>query len=99
MKVIFNEIKFTIKKASENEKHPNLLAFITLRFEEKNGGYFILSGFTLWRSKFGGYHIEVPNKPGFKYCLISRPLWKEIEQKITRQYDYESIPVIEEEKE
>ena len=97
METNFNKIEFIIKKATGEKKHPNLLAFITLRIEEgKSDEYIIISGFTLWKSKFGGYNVEVPNKPGFKYCLISKFLWEEITQKIIKEYNYESIPVIEE---
>jgi len=97
MKINFNKIEFVIKKPTGEKKHPNLLAFIALRLEEENGEYFIISGFTLWRSKFGGYNVEVPNKPGFKYCLISKLLGEEIKQKIVKKYNYESIPIVEEE--
>jgi len=98
MKININEIKFTIKRATDKKKHPNLLAYITLTFKEEFGEYFTISGFTFWKSKFGGYNVEVPSKIGFKYCLIEKSLWRKIKQEIIKQYDYESIPIIEENK-
>ena len=96
MQININEIKFTIKKATGNEKHPNLLAYVTLTFKEESGEYFTISGFTFWRSKFTGYNLEVPGKAGFKYCIADKSLWRKIKQEIIRQYEYETIPVVEE---
>jgi len=96
MKINIKEIKLTINEASGEKKHPNLLAFVTLTLKEEDGQYFSISGFTLWKSKFGGYNIEAPGKRGFKYCLIGKSLWQRIKKEIIKQYDYESIPIIEE---
>ena len=98
MKININEIKFTIKQATDSNKHPNLLAYITLTFKGESGEYFTISGFTLWKSNYGGYNVEVPSKRGFKYCLIEKSLWQKIKKEIIDKYDYESIPIIEEDK-
>lgn len=95
MRINITELKFTIKEATDTNKHPNLLAYVTLTFKEGTGEYFTMSGFTLWKSKYGGYNVEVPSKRGFKYCLIEKSLWRKIKQEIINQYDYDNIPVIE----
>jgi len=96
MTINITELKFTIKEATDANKHPNLLAYVTLTFKEETGEYFTMSGFTLWKSKYGGYNVEVPSKRGFKYCLIEKSLWRKIKQEIINQYDYDNIPVVEE---
>jgi len=98
MKININELNFTIKEATNSNKHPNLLAYITLTLRGDFGEYLTISGFTLWKSNYGGYNVEVPGKRGFKYCLIEKSLWGKIKQEIIKQYDYENIPVIEEDK-
>jgi len=98
MKININEIKFTIKKATEDNKHPNLLAYINLILEGEMGEYLSISGFTLWQSKFDGYNIEMPGKKGFKYFLSEKSLWRKIKQEIIKQYDYMIIPVVEDDK-
>jgi len=97
MKININEIKFKIKLV-EGEKHPNLLAYATLIFQEESGEYFTISGFTLWKSKYGGYNLEVPSNKGFKHCLFEKSFKQKIKQEIIKQYEYESIPLIEEKK-
>ena len=96
MKININEINFTIKQATDINKHQNLLAYITLTFKGELGEYFTISGFTLWKSNYGGYNVEVPGKRGFKYCLIEKSLWGKIKQEIIDQYDYKNIPIVEE---
>jgi hypothetical protein len=96
MKININEINFTIEQVTDSNKHENLLAYVTLIFREESGAYLTISGFTLWRSKYGGFNVEVPSKPGFKYCLIEKSLWRKIKQEIIKQYDYGTIPIVEE---
>lgn len=96
MKININEIKFTIKKLTGLKKHPNLLANITIIFKEESGEYLTISGFTLWKSKFEGYNLEVPSKPGFKFSLISTSLKNKIKKEVIKQYEYEDIPIVEE---
>ena len=96
MIIKINEVKFKIRQATDANKHPSLLAYITLIFKEESGEYLTISGFTLWKSKYGGYNVEVPSKRGFKYCLFEKSLWRKIEQEIIKQYEYEKIPIVEE---
>jgi len=96
MKVNINEIKFTIKEAIKEGKHENLLAYATVMFKGELGEYFSISGFTVWKSKYGGYNVAVPSKQDFKYCLIEKSLWRRIKQEIIEKYEYMEIPVIEE---
>ncbi|MDD5552069.1 MAG: hypothetical protein PHI88_02865 [Candidatus Pacebacteria bacterium] len=97
MKINITELKFTIKKA-EGEKHPNLLAYVSILLKEESGEYLSFSGFTLWKSNYGGYNLEVPGKRGFKYCLIEKSLLKKIKEEVIKKYEYKDIPVIEDEK-
>lgn len=96
MQININEIKLKITKATDDKKHPNLLAYVALTFKEESGEYLTISGFTFWRSKFAGYNLEAPGKVGFKYCMADKSLWRKIKQEIIRQYEYETIPVVEE---
>lgn len=96
MEINFKAIKFKIKLANDENTHENLLAYVTLTFQEESGEHFIVSGFTFWKSKFSGYNIEAPQRPGFKYCFISTTLKRKIEKEIIRKYEDETIPVINE---
>lgn len=98
MEIKINEVKFTIREATEKNKHQNLLAYVSITFKEESGSYFTISSFTFWKSKYGGYNVTVPSKPGFEYCLIEKSLWRKIRKEIIAQYEYESIPVIENKK-
>jgi hypothetical protein len=91
------EIKVKIQKIKK-KTHPNLLAFATLIFKGNAGEYFAISGFTIWKSKYGGYNVKVPSKPGFKFCLFEESLWRRLKEKIIKAYEYEEIPIINEEK-
>lgn len=95
MEIKINEIKFTIREATEENKHPNLLAYVSVTLKEESGGYLTMSGFTFWKSKYSGYNVAVPSKPGFKYFLGEKPLWRKIKKEIINQFEYESIPIIE----
>jgi hypothetical protein len=95
MKININEIKFTVRKATGEKKHKNLLAYATITFKGELGEYFSISGFTVWKSKYEGYNVEVPSKPGFKYCLIEKYFWRKITDEIIKRYNYETIPIIE----
>lgn len=98
MEIKINEIKFTIREVTEKDKHPNLLAYVSITFKEESGSHFTISGFTFWKSLYSGYNVAVPSKPGFEYCLIEKSLWRKIRKEIIDQYEYESIPVIESKK-
>jgi len=96
MKININEIKITITNAREAGRHPNLLAYVTLIFQAETGEHLSISGFTLWKSKYGGYNVEMPGKKKFKYCLCEKSLWRKIKQEVIEKYDYENIPIVEE---
>jgi len=98
MEIKINEIKFTIREATEKDKHPNLLAYVSFTFKEESGSYLIMSGFTFWKSKYGGYNVAVPSKPGFQYFLGDKSLWRKIKKEIIEQFEYENIPIIENKK-
>lgn len=96
MNINFTEL--TVKIQKMENKHPNFLASAIVTFKEQMGGYLSISGFTIWKSKYEGqgYNVEVPSKPGFKFCLCEKTLWKTISQEVIREYEKFTIPVIEE---
>lgn len=96
MKINDTEIKAKIQLAGEKKIHPNFLAGATLLIKWESGEYISISGFCLWESLHGGHNVTVPQKPGFKYCLIEKSLKRKIEQEIIKQYEYEKIPITEE---
>lgn len=102
MKITINEIKFTIKLTEDN-KHPDLLAYASIKFIDEHERHFAFNGFTIRKSKFNGKPYLAPptkkmEKGFFKFTLVERSLWKEIEKEIIAQYENEIIPIIEEEK-
>jgi len=100
MKMNINEIKFTIKLVEDN-KHPDLLAYVSMRFIDEHERYFTFNGFTIRKSKFDGKPYLVPPSKRtangfFKFVLAERSLWKEIEKEAIKEYDYATIPIVEE---
>jgi hypothetical protein len=94
------EAKFEIKdisvKLGEGKIHENFLAYASLKFEDENNGYyFTISGFSIWKSKYGGYNVETPKKVHFTYFLSDKVLMQKIRKAIIEKYEYEKIPVIE----
>ena len=96
MKINITEVNFTIKKNVDPNKHENLLGYATLIFKDDLGDYFTITGFTIWKSKINGLlNVEPPGKIGFKYCL--GPILKKLTKEIIEQYNFQSIPIVEEE--
>jgi len=100
MKINIKKVKFNIKLAVDKER-PDLLAYTSLIFAEENKRYFAISGFTIRKSKFNGKPYLAPpsrrTKNGFfVYTLFEKTLWREIEKEVIKQYEYETIPIIEE---
>jgi len=89
-----NFIELTVKINSMKCKNPSLLASAMVVLKEQNGGCLSITGFTIWKSKFGGLNVEMPKKPGFKFCLCEKVLWEKIKQEILKEYS-RFIPVIE----
>lgn len=99
MKINITEITAKVKILSEMDcprKHENLLANASLAFKGELGEYFTITGFTVWKSKFEGFNVEVPRKWNFKYCLFEKSLFEKIKREILEKYDYASIPIIKE---
>jgi hypothetical protein len=95
-----NLIEMTANVKLTSGQHENLLANATLTFKGELGEYFTISGFTVWKSKFGGFNVVVPKKWNFKYFLSEKSLFEKIKKEILEKYDYASIasvPIIEEE--
>ena len=102
MEINFKEIKFKTKLANDKER-PDLLAYIWLTLIDGHGRSLTIGGFTLRKSKFNGKPYLVPPSKStpvgfYKFVLIERTLWREIEKEAISQYDYEIIPIIEEKK-
>ncbi len=80
----------------QDRKHENMLATASITLKEEVGGYFTISGFTVWKSKdYKGMNITEPQKPGFKYVLFESNLGRMIKAEIVKCYEKEMIPVIE----
>jgi len=99
MKININDLfkisDISIKK-TEGAKHENLLAFASIKLQAEDGiGYFTISGFTIWNSKFGGLNVEMPKNRNFKFCLFEKSLWQKLKKEILDKYSYETIPVVE----
>jgi hypothetical protein len=98
MEIKFIELKPTIKIAT-NKNNPDLLAYVSLKLIDKHERYFTINGFTIRKSKYNNdpYLLPPSKKSGntfFKFTLIERSLWKEIEKEIIGEYEKETIPVI-----
>lgn len=79
------------------KRHENLLANASVSFKGSiSGQYFTITGFTVWKSKYGGIAVQVPQKnfPPFKYLLVEKSLWKKMSDEIIKKYEYESIPTV-----
>lgn len=90
--------KVTPVSGENPKRHPNLLANASVSFKGASGQYFTITGFTVWKSKYGGLNVQVPQKnfPPFKYLLVEKTLWKKISDEIVSQYEYAIIPIIKE---
>ncbi len=95
-----NEFVCKVKPFSDknSKRHPNLLANATVSFRGITGQYFTITGFTVWKSQYGGLNVQVPQRrfPPFKYLLVEKTLWKKISDEVLRQYDYASMPIVKE---
>lgn len=94
MNINFTEL--TVKILDIKKTHPNLLASAIVTLKESEGGCLAISGFTIWISKHGGYNVEMPQKPGFKFCFCDKSLWDKIKQEILKEYG-KFIPIVEDE--
>lgn len=98
MKIFNNSVELSVKiqKMSGN-KHANLLASAIITLKGDDNTYINFSGFTIWKSKYEGFNVEMPAKSKFfKYCLCEKSLWERIKKEILKEYEKFSIPIIEE---
>ena len=98
MKIIFNGFKFTIK-INEDKSYSDLLAYVSMTLKDEHQRNFICNGFTIRKSKNNGEpYLTFPSKKtgtGFyKFNLIEKSLFKEIEKEVLRQYSEDIIPII-----
>lgn len=90
-----NMTEITAKVTLVSGQHENLLANASLTFRGDSVEYFTITGFTVWKSKYGGLNVEVPQNRRFKYCLFEKSLHEEVKKLILEKYDYASIPIVE----
>ena len=100
MKINFKELTFKIKLANDNE-YPDLLAYASLKLLDEHERHLTYNGFTIRKSKFDSkpYLMPPSKRTGngfFKFLLAEKSLWKEIEKAAVEQYDFDSIPIVEE---
>jgi len=101
IKVNFKEIVISVNQAHD-EARPDLVAYISLHLKDEHERNFICNGFTLRKSKHNKdqLYLALPcKKTGnafFKYNLIEKTLFKEIEKEAVRLYQYVDIPIIDE---
>lgn len=100
MKITFNKMDPTIKKV-EDSRSLDLLAYVSLKLTEEHERHLTINGFTIRKSQHNGKPYLVPpsrslgyGKGFFKYTLIEESLWKEIEREILKEYNYSTIPII-----
>jgi len=95
----FKRIEYKIK-INEDKVILDLLAYLTIILIDEKDRPFTCNGFTIRKSQFNEKpYIAMPskrNKDGsfYKFNIINKSLLKEIEQEVITQYEYESIPVI-----
>jgi hypothetical protein len=99
MKISIKELKFKIKLVTDKER-PDLLAYASLTFIEEHERHFTFNGFTIRKSKYNGKPYLAPptkatGKGFYKFTLVERSLWKEIERETVKEYEYAIIPIIE----
>ncbi len=98
MRINITEMTVKINLVSkEDRKHENILATASLTFKDDDGGYFTISGFTVWKSKdYTGLNVTVPGNPRskFKYMQMESGLGKKYKRLIMDAYEMEKIPVI-----
>lgn len=100
MKIKITGLEPKIKLATDKQ-YPNLLAHASLKLIDEHERYFTISGFTIRKSKYDGkpYLMPPSKRMGngfFKFTLIEKSLWKEIEKETLAEYEKETIPVVEE---
>jgi len=97
IKITIEEIKCSIRLAADKNKHLNLLATATLTFMCGSERVFLLSGFTVWKSKFGDgtqLNVEPPKNRQYKYFVPEASLKRKLDKIILDAYDYASIEAV-----
>ena len=99
MDINFDKITIKINEIPEEEKnHPNMLANAFLTLKNKDGEYWTISGFTVWKSRdYDGYNVTLPqNSKNFKYCSFEKSFWGKLKRQIIKEYECSTIPIVEE---
>lgn len=96
MQIKFTEITVKVNLIPEKDrKHENMLATAFLTFKDAGGGYFTISGFTVWKSKeYAGLNVTLPGNKKFQYMQLEPGLWKKIKIEIMNAYEYKIIPIV-----
>jgi hypothetical protein len=100
MEINITKLESSIKLATDN-KYPDLLAYASIKLIDEHQRFLIINGFTIRKSKFDNNPYLTPpskkmGKGFFKFTLIEKVLWNEIEKETLAKYEKETIPLIEE---
>jgi len=100
MKISIQELSFKIT-LNDKPEYPDLLAYVSIIFKEEHERHFTCNGFTIRKSKHNGKpYLTFPSKKtraGFyKFNLIEKSLFKEIEKEAVAEYERATIPIINE---
>ena len=95
MKTNFTEITIKIIPTDTKKNvHPNILSNASVTLKDDEGGYFTISGFTIWKSQYEGLNVTAPGSIKFKYCQFESGFWKRLKIEIIKAYDDSKIPII-----
>jgi DNA-binding cell septation regulator SpoVG len=97
MEINIQKIEFKITPKDSLES-PDLLAYVSLVFKDNHERHFTSNGFTIRKSKHNDSpYLTFPSKrtpSGFyKFSLIEKSLFKEIEKEVIRQYECDTIQI------
>jgi len=95
IEVSFGEISAKAN-AIVRERQPNIIGNASISIKSLSGEFITITGFTVWKSKFGGYNITPPtdSRSRFQYCLIDKLLWKKIKDLVIESFEYDNIPMV-----
>lgn len=88
------DVSCIVKLVEQGTKHPNILGNAIVKFAFTENEFLSLSGFTIWKSQYGGYNITPPGRGRFKHCLFDPITKKKIDKLILEEFEYAEIPTI-----
>ncbi len=91
--ISLDEFSVKITKIHENPKNENILASATVTFKGSSG-HMTITGFTVWKSKFGGFNVTGPTNRMYKQLLMEGHLKTLVDEKVLKAYEYATIPTV-----